>query len=70
MSWVYLFIAGVFEVGFTTFLKLSDNFSKLWPTIGFFVFSIGSFFFSPKPCIRFLWELPMLYGRELEYLEL
>ena len=45
MSWVYLITAGVFEVGFTTFLKLSDNFSKLWPTIGFLVFSIASFMF-------------------------
>ena len=48
MRWVYLFTAGVFEVGFTTFLKLSDNFSKLWPTIGFLVFSIGSFLFLSK----------------------
>lgn len=48
MSWVYLFTAGVFEVGFTTFLKLSENFSKLWPTIGFLVFSIASFLFLAK----------------------
>jgi quaternary ammonium compound-resistance protein SugE len=48
MSWVYLFAAGVFEIGFTTFLKLSDNFSKLWPTIGFLVFSIASFLFLAK----------------------
>lgn len=48
MSWVYLVTAGVFEIGFTTFLKLSDNFSKLWPTIGFFIFSIASFFLLAK----------------------
>jgi len=34
MSWVYLLTAGVFEVGSTTFLKLSDNISKLWAMIG------------------------------------
>ncbi len=48
MSWIYLFTAGVFEIGFTTFLKLSDNFSKLWPTIGFLVFSMASFLFLAK----------------------
>ena len=48
MRWVYLFTAGVFGDGFTNFLKLSDNFSKLWPTIGFLVFSIRSFLFLSK----------------------
>lgn len=48
MSWVYLVTAGFFEIGFTTFLKLSDNFSKLWPTVGFFIFSIVSFFLLAK----------------------
>jgi quaternary ammonium compound-resistance protein SugE len=27
MAWIYLIIAGLFEVGFTTSLKLSENFS-------------------------------------------
>jgi quaternary ammonium compound-resistance protein SugE len=35
MSWVLLVIAGFCEVGFTTCLKLSDNLSKLWPSVGF-----------------------------------
>jgi multidrug transporter EmrE-like cation transporter len=34
MSWNYLLTAGAFEVAFTTFLKLSENSSKLWATIG------------------------------------
>jgi multidrug transporter EmrE-like cation transporter len=34
MSWIYLLTEGVFEVAFTTSLKLSDNSSKLWATIG------------------------------------
>lgn len=43
MAWIYLCIAGLFEVGFTTFLKLSENFTKLWPTIIFFLLAILSF---------------------------
>ena len=48
MAWIYLLLAGVFEIGFTTMLKLSDNFSKLYPSIGFFVFSILSFWLLTK----------------------
>ncbi|MBA3815249.1 MAG: multidrug efflux SMR transporter [Parachlamydiaceae bacterium] len=44
MAWIYLCIAGLFEVGFTTFLKLSENFTKPWPTITFFILAIFSFF--------------------------
>jgi len=43
MHWIYLAIAGIFEIGFTTCLKLSDNFSKLWPVIGFLVLGGISF---------------------------
>lgn len=45
MSWIYLFFAGLFEIGFTTFLKLSENFTRFWPTIGFFLLSAFSFSF-------------------------
>jgi quaternary ammonium compound-resistance protein SugE len=43
MSWLYLILAGCFEIGFTTFMKLSDGFSRLWPTIGFVVTALVSF---------------------------
>lgn len=33
MAWVYLFIAGVFEVGWAIGLKYTDGFTRLWPTI-------------------------------------
>lgn len=33
MNWIYLAIAGLFEVGWAVGLKYSHNFSKLWPTI-------------------------------------
>jgi Membrane transporters of cations and cationic drugs len=48
MAWLYLIIAGLFEVGFTTSLKLSDNFSqKGWALV--FVISITlSFYFLNK----------------------
>ena len=48
MSWIYLLTAGVFEVGFTTSLKLSDNSSKLWATIGWFC---SAFFCDSTGCI-------------------
>ncbi|MCC6289160.1 MAG: multidrug efflux SMR transporter [Chitinophagaceae bacterium] len=37
MAWFILIIAGLFEVAFTTCLKMSDNFKHLWWSIGFFV---------------------------------
>jgi quaternary ammonium compound-resistance protein SugE len=48
MSWIYLIVAGLFEVGFTTSLKLSNNFSnRLW-TIVFGVCISLSFYFLNK----------------------
>ncbi len=43
MSWFYLLLAGLFEMGFTTLLKLSDNFRYWKPTVGFFVLAVFSF---------------------------
>lgn len=37
MPWLILIIAGLFEVGFTTCLKLSNNFTNLPWSAGFFV---------------------------------
>jgi quaternary ammonium compound-resistance protein SugE len=45
MSWILLVIAGIFEIGFTTFLKFSDSFTKPWPSIGFFICGMISFYF-------------------------
>jgi len=42
-GWLLLTLAGVFEIGFTTFMKLSEGFSK-WPfNIGFAICAIVSF---------------------------
>ena len=43
MNWIILIIAGLFEVGFTTCLKLSDNFSNYKWSIGFFICITSSF---------------------------
>lgn len=44
MGWVFLVIAGVLEVGFTTAMKLTGN-GKWWPYALFLVFAILSFGF-------------------------
>ena len=44
MAWVYLVIAGFFEVGFALGLKYSEGFSRLWPTIGMAVAGGISFY--------------------------
>lgn len=43
VAWLYLFVAGIFEICFTTCLKLSEGFTKLWPSLGFLVATIASF---------------------------
>ncbi len=41
--WIYLLAAGCFEIGFTTFMKLSDGFSKWFYTACFAICAILSF---------------------------
>ena len=31
--WIYLVLAGLFEIGFALGLKYSDGFSRLWPSV-------------------------------------
>lgn len=33
MTWIYLFIAGLFEIGWAVGLKYSEGFTKLWPSL-------------------------------------
>lgn len=42
MKWVYLFLAIGFEVIGTTFMKLSDGFSKIFPSIVMGIFYLLS----------------------------
>ena len=48
MAWILLLLAGLFEVGFTTCLKLSDNFQRLDWAAGFLVCATLSFVFLNK----------------------
>jgi quaternary ammonium compound-resistance protein SugE len=34
LPWLYLLIAGLFEVGWAIGLKYTDGFSRLWPSLG------------------------------------
>ena len=43
VAWTYLFLAGLLEVGFTTALRLSEGFSKLGPSLAFFICAALSF---------------------------
>jgi len=43
MGWTYLVLAGAFEIGFTTFLKLSAGFTRLGPSLYFLAFAALSF---------------------------
>ncbi len=33
MSWIYLLLAGLFEIGFALGLKHTDGFTRLWPSL-------------------------------------
>jgi quaternary ammonium compound-resistance protein SugE len=48
MDWIYLVVAGLFEVGFTTSLKLSNSFSNKWWSLVFLTSIILSFYFLNK----------------------
>jgi quaternary ammonium compound-resistance protein SugE len=34
MTWVILFVAGLFEIAWAVGLKYTDGFTRLWPTVG------------------------------------
>lgn len=34
MAWVYLLLAGIFEIGFAIGLKYTEGFTRLWPSTG------------------------------------
>jgi quaternary ammonium compound-resistance protein SugE len=43
VAWLMVVVAGFLETGFAVCLKLSENFTKFWPVVGFALFGIGSF---------------------------
>lgn len=34
MAWIYLLLAGLFEIGFAMGLKYTQGFTRLWPSVG------------------------------------
>ena len=47
MNWIYLFVAGIMEIGWVLSLKFSEGFTKLLPTLFYAVFGFsGAFLFS------------------------
>ena len=45
MSWIYLFIAGLFEIGWAIGLKYTEGFTKPWPSVITIIGMILSFYF-------------------------
>lgn len=45
MSWIYLCIAGLLEVGWAVGLKHTEGWTKLWPSVLTVVTMIASFYF-------------------------
>lgn len=45
MAWIYLFIAGLFEIGWAVGLKYTDGFTKIFPSIITIITMILSFYF-------------------------
>lgn len=43
MGWLLIVVAGLFETGFAILLKISSQFTRLWPTVGFAVCALISF---------------------------
>lgn len=43
MAWLLVIVAGLLETGFAVCLKQSHGLTRLWPTVGFALFALGSF---------------------------
>lgn len=54
-AWVTLILAGLFEIGFTTCMKLSEGFTHTFYTIGFLIFTFVSFSLLNKSLV----EIPL-----------
>jgi multidrug transporter EmrE-like cation transporter len=54
-AFIYLFVSIVFEVLATTFLKISDGFTKFWPTI-FVIIGYSVAFYCLSLCTK---QLPL-----------
>lgn len=48
MAWVFLMLAGAFEIAFTTAMRFTDGFTKLWPTLLVLALATVSIYFVTK----------------------
>ncbi|MDR8389985.1 quaternary ammonium compound efflux SMR transporter SugE [Aliifodinibius sp. S!AR15-10] len=48
MAWIYIIIAGLFEIIWAIGLKYSEGFTRLYPSIGTIIAMIVSFYFLSK----------------------
>jgi quaternary ammonium compound-resistance protein SugE len=55
MAWVYLVLAGLFEIGWASSIKFVDGFTRPWPTL-IFVFCLAASLFLLARAAR---ELPI-----------
>ena len=40
MAWIYLLVAGCFEIAWAMSMKLSKGFTQLWPSVACFVLAV------------------------------
>ena len=43
MPWIYLLLAGIFEIGFAIGLKYTEGWTRLWPGVGTLAAMVVSF---------------------------
>ncbi len=43
MAWVYILIAGLLEIVWAYFMKQSEGFTRLWPSVATLAFMVASF---------------------------
>ncbi len=48
MAWLLLALAGVFEIAFTTAIRFTDGFTRLWPSVTVLVLASISIFLVTK----------------------
>jgi quaternary ammonium compound-resistance protein SugE len=58
MAWIYLVLAGLFEIGWAVGLKYTDGFTRLWPSL----WTAASMIVSVVLLARALREIPVGTG--------
>ena len=69
MHWIYLLIAGIFEISWAIGLKFSHGFTQIIPSIITVICMILSFYFLAIALKIYRWVQLTQFGQELEPLE-